>query len=223
VQVFLDGNKILEHLSCCDVHNGVTLGTLGANSTLEFRITEQSGFASAIFDVVLSNLVGGSIGTDQTICNGSIPAVFSSTQDAFGGPTTTISYQWQDSTAGGNWTNISGATSSTFQPPSLTADRWYRRKAVNSNQTAFSNLVKVTVNTVAGDPSIFPSNTWNMYAYTGNDINLGSGTSYRGFYSTTGLSLNSTNHWGVNASPSSAAGYQGCLVPTDNFTFVLKR
>lgn len=41
-------------------------------------------------------------------------------------------YVWQDSIAGGNWTNIAGATGKDFLPPELTATTYYRRVVVNT-------------------------------------------------------------------------------------------
>ncbi len=74
----------------------------------------------------------------------------------------------------------------------------------------------------AGEPNIFGTNTWNVYAYNGGSIDL-SGTTYRGFYAEPNLSFNTTSRWGDLLSPSSASGYQGCSVDVDYFTFVYKR
>ncbi|MGC1631900.1 MAG: GEVED domain-containing protein, partial [Gelidibacter sp.] len=75
---------------------------------------------------------------------------------------------------------------------------------------------------VAGDPSVFGDNQWNVYAYNGSNLNL-SGLIYAGYYTETNLTFNSKGRWGEMLSPSIASGYQGCPVANDNHTVVYKR
>lgn len=90
-------------------------------------------------------LLAGSIGTNHTICAGAPANTLTSITNASGG-IGTISYQWQISTDGTNFTNISNTNATTLVPGSLTQDRFYRRVASTTNGiTATSNVVKVTV------------------------------------------------------------------------------
>lgn len=90
-------------------------------------------------------LLAGSIGTNHTICAGAPANTLTSITNASGG-IGTISYQWQISTDGTNFTNISNTNATTLVPGTLTQDRFYRRIASTSNGiTATSNIVKVTV------------------------------------------------------------------------------
>ncbi|MGV8813729.1 MAG: GEVED domain-containing protein, partial [Gelidibacter sp.] len=75
---------------------------------------------------------------------------------------------------------------------------------------------------VAGDPSVFGDNQWTVYAYNGNNLNL-SGIIYAGYYTEPNLTFDSKDRWGEMLSPSSASGYQGCLVANDDHTVVYKR
>jgi hypothetical protein len=68
---------------------------------------------AAIISVVAQQIVN--ISGNQTICSGGT-ATFTATVSGGSG---TITYQWQDSPDGTTWTNISGATSSTFTTPAL--------------------------------------------------------------------------------------------------------
>ncbi|WP_276505062.1 beta strand repeat-containing protein, partial [Terrimonas pollutisoli] len=124
--------------------------------------------------VTINTVTAGSISTDQTICSGGNPDAFTSADASGSG---TITYQWQSGTGGcaGTFTNISGATSATYDPPTgLAATTYYRRIATSTLNgvpcTATSNCVTVTVNTVtsgsitgnqpicsAGDPAAFTS------------------------------------------------------------------
>ncbi|MGB4901107.1 MAG: SdrD B-like domain-containing protein, partial [Saprospiraceae bacterium] len=96
---------------------------------------------------------GGTIAADQTICSGGDPVAFTSSAAASGNGT--ITYQWQSSTSSTStgFSNISGATSITYDIPSgLTQTTYYRRVATNTitggaTCTANSNALTVTVNT----------------------------------------------------------------------------
>jgi hypothetical protein len=94
----------------------------------------------------------GAVAADQTVCGtGGVtnkPALFTNISSATGG---TVQYKWDKSTtsATGPFTIIAGATSSTYDPPLITATTWYRRLANNTSCATSlpSAPVKVTYNT----------------------------------------------------------------------------
>ena len=97
---------------------------------------------------VLGELIAPVISSAQTICNGETPSQLSAAAATGGsGPFT---YQWQNSTDGTNFFNISGATSLTYSPPSLSSTTYYRIEAVNTGDpscgTVVSNVLEITVN-----------------------------------------------------------------------------
>ena len=120
------------------------------------------------------------ISNAQTICAGDNPAalisnsVFTADRAAEGA---TISYQWQSRTSITSFTNITGATSITYDPSSLSTTTFYRRlvyatfNGVQCQSTAplaASNVVTITVN-----PNSFASltlNTFNNTICDGADI-----------------------------------------------------
>jgi hypothetical protein len=60
----------------------------------------------------------------------------------------TITYSWQQSTDGNNWTTISGATSATYSIPNISQTTLYRRGVATSlycNTVYYSNVVTITV------------------------------------------------------------------------------
>ena len=65
------------------------------------------------------------------------------------GGVSTLNYQWEESNNGSTWADISGATSSTYTPPSTTAGvKYYRVRISNAGngcQTVTSNSATVTV------------------------------------------------------------------------------
>ena len=86
----------------------------------------------------------------QTRCAG-VNAIFSSA--ASGSPAPTV--QWQESTNGTSWNNITGATTSTLSFTTTTADnnKQYRAVWTNIAGTATSNAATLTVNTIPAAPS----------------------------------------------------------------------
>jgi gliding motility-associated-like protein len=109
--------------------------------------TCKPDYSNVVIITVNPQLLAGTIADDQTICYSTTPNALTSTADASGG-TGTYTYQWQFNDEG-TWTNISGATSTTHTPGTLTQTMQYRREARNSNGTCepvYSNTVTITVN-----------------------------------------------------------------------------
>lgn len=90
-------------------------------------------------------LNSGSISGNQTICYGGDPGNLASTDNG----SVWMNYQWQSSPTGtGSWSNVSGATSASYNPPSgLTQTTYYRRRGSTCGGAAdvFSNIITVTV------------------------------------------------------------------------------
>jgi hypothetical protein len=68
-------------------------------------------------------------------------------------------------------------------------------------------------------PTYFPQNSWNLYAFNGQDFT----TNYRGYYSESGESFNTTLAWGSDNTPSDAVGWNGCTVDAENHCYSIKR
>jgi hypothetical protein len=141
---------------------GATQGTYDASTdlnpgvTLFRRVTTESGAncegVSSVATITYSNFGLGSITGVQTICNGETPNTLNSAVDASG--TGTISYQWQQFD-GANWSTITSATGSSYQPGPLQQTTLFRRMdAIELNGficTETTNELTVTVNsTVIG-------------------------------------------------------------------------
>ncbi|MBB5438855.1 putative repeat protein (TIGR01451 family)/gliding motility-associated-like protein [Pedobacter sp. AK017] len=103
--------------------------------------------------ITVQNITGaGTIGADQSICTGTIPAAFTSVTNGSGSAGATLSYKWESSTNGTVWTSINNATSATYTPTAaLTATTQFRRTTISTlNSVACSsvssNVLTVTVN-----------------------------------------------------------------------------
>jgi hypothetical protein len=127
---------------------------------------------SVSFTVSINDISAGAIAADQAICSTGDPAALTSPTNASGPGT--ITYQWQSNTTGCGdaFTDIPGATGSTYDPPVTSTTTYFRRVATSTLNgvacTANSNCVTVSINTVtpgtiasdqtvcgAGDPAAF--------------------------------------------------------------------
>lgn len=83
----------------------------------------------------------GAVSGNENQCTSYNPALITSTSPASGG-SGTPTYQWQSSTtsATSGFTDISGATATTFDPSTITTSTWYRRGA----RTGSCSLVHTT-------------------------------------------------------------------------------
>jgi len=99
----------------------------------------------ATVNVTFSPLSGGTVGPDQMIQKNDIPAVINSLQAASGG-FGFLTYAWEISTNGIDWSPIAGATDSTYAPSALSVTTYFRR-LVNSAECGEmeSNVVKIEV------------------------------------------------------------------------------
>ncbi len=97
---------------------------------------------------------GGTIGNAQTNCGSFDPSAITSAATP-SGHTGTLEYKWQSSISGSGsgFSDISGATSSTYDPSSLSQTTWYKRISRvscmnNWTGAAESNVIAMTVNPV---------------------------------------------------------------------------
>ena len=177
-------------------------------NTYDFNLTVKNSStgctAQTSFNLGVTDINPGSVGTDQTICYGTAPATFTNTSDASGGggsPT----YIWQISTAGasGPYSDISGATSATYtHPTALTANTYFRRKATIGASIATSHPIEVIV-TALPTVTVTPS---SASITVGSSVNLtASGATTYSWSPSTGLSA--TNTAAVTATPTATTTY----------------
>ena len=134
-----------------------TIGTLTNGTIIKVQGFNSSGcYAEDTVTVNINDSTPGSIGGDQTICVGDTPTVLTNEDSATVSGSIAIlgQYKWQSSLDGSTgWSDVSGATSSTFQPPaSPPASIFYRRLVINNNAglncEEASNSIQLTVNSL---------------------------------------------------------------------------
>ena len=95
-------------------------------------------YSAGVVKTVITNVTSpGTITGAETECAGFDPGLITSTA-ASGGSGGTIAYQWQSSPDGTTWTDITGATATTYDPTAITATTHYRRGARRDGSCAFS-------------------------------------------------------------------------------------
>jgi hypothetical protein len=119
------------------------------NDTTWFRVKVQTpacGFKTTqpVKITVHPALVGGSVQSSQTICNGTSPGQLSISSPPAGG-NGPFQFQWQSSTNGIIYSNISGSTGSSYAAPNLSDTTWYQVKATNACGTITYQSAKITV------------------------------------------------------------------------------
>ena len=143
--------------------------------------TNSATVAVAVTPVVAA----GTIGSDQTICAGSVPAPLTSTAAASGGPGT-YTYQWESSSDNATWTAISGAVGPAHTPAAVAATTYYRRQAMGGTcDPAISNVVVVQTQPVlvsevalATPPEQCPG---TAFTFSPVPTNAGTAPTYRWF------------------------------------------
>ncbi len=113
--------------------------------------------------VTVNNVTGGTVATDQTICSGGDPAAFTQTVASTGSGT--LTYQWQSSTisCAAGFSDIVGATGTTYDAPSgLAVTTFYKRVT-----TSILNAVACTANSNCVTITVTPNNTITLTSAPG--------------------------------------------------------
>ncbi|MGM9476667.1 PKD domain-containing protein [Pedobacter sp. GSP4] len=132
--------------------------TLTVSNSTYFRRLVNSTICTSISNsvqiTVLPGLSNNTISADQNICTGAAAAPLTGALPSGGSGTYT--YQWQSSLNGTTWTDVLGATSINFTPPTPTATIYYRRSvASGACSNNLSNQIKITVNPHAKADLVF--------------------------------------------------------------------
>ncbi|WP_316805628.1 beta strand repeat-containing protein, partial [Pedobacter nototheniae] len=115
--------------------SGSLTNTTGSAQTVTFTVTPTtSGCAGTPFTftvIVQGTVTAGAIGTNQTVCSNTAIAPLTSTTDGTGSGT--ISYKWESSTNGTDWTVINAQTGATYAPAPVLVTTLYRRSTVSTS------------------------------------------------------------------------------------------
>jgi len=135
-----------------DIPGATTLtyqpGALTATTLYRQIQTSPGGFGPVSTNIVTitvsPNFTTGLVGSDQTICANTAPALLTGIPPTGGTPPYT--YQWKSSVNGTTFSAIPGATSLTHQPGPLTVNTWYRMfQQASSCGSGLTNIIKITV------------------------------------------------------------------------------
>jgi hypothetical protein len=116
-----------------------------------------------------------------------------------------VTYQWQSSTDGTTYTNIGGATSSTYTG-SQTSAKYYKCVITCSGNSGTSTPLNLTMNAAANCQCIPPASVYNCQWYTSNVTTTSGITNFNNSTSC------STGNYSNYRSTISASQYQGSVV-----------
>jgi hypothetical protein len=222
------GNSLPTGVSASWSGNVITIsGTPSVSGTYNYSIPLTGGCGSINATgtiIVRTAFTSGEISaTGQTICSGGTPSVIGSTTASSGGDGT-ITYSWRSS-SDSYVAAISGATSSTYTPPSgLTSTTSYRRYAndgtCNTSATVSTGTwtVSVTANNTAGAASSTPTLTINTVLTNITHTTTGAtGISNSGVSGANGLPAGVSAAWSSNtitiSGTPTASGTFGYSIP----------
>ncbi len=118
--------------------------------TTYYRRFMQHGSAAQISNTVIAypgpQLTGGKIGPGQSIQPGNTPLLLNNQLTPTGGVSADLVYGWESSSDELTWQPLSGAATLNYQPPALSATKYYRRKVTFGEQVKYSNTVTIHVN-----------------------------------------------------------------------------
>lgn len=119
----------------------------------------NSEYTNTILISVLNNINPGAIkATSQTVCYNSDLTAMVTLTDADGGDQD-FNYQWQSSTDGFNWNDITGATSSNYKPSALKTITYFRKNVISTCGNYYTNSEKITVYSPLSSGSISSNQT----------------------------------------------------------------
>ncbi len=214
-----DGNGTWDFTSpsytCCNNAGNIHLSArLNPQSRVEVRFKDLGGEARLTLNITKLNngLVAGTPSPDQNVLNCQIPRAVNITGSL---ASSWLAYQWQSST-GGAFTDILGATAASYSPSSLSQTTSFRRVATDVCGNSITTAA-TTKNVVSNLPTlgIAGNNAWNVYTY---DANSGI---YNGFYDVGMLDFSFTAQGIPNnsytASPSQVPNFLGCSFDANNY------
>jgi RHS repeat-associated protein len=139
-------------------------------STTYYRVVVTSGVVvnSATATITVYPKLQGGVVSPATASINYNTSPGQLTLSGVSGGSGTYSYQWQSSPDNVNWTNISGATTTTYTPGNLTSTAYYRVMVTRNGVSINSNISTITVYPQLQGGTITPASaTVNYYTSPG--------------------------------------------------------
>jgi RHS repeat-associated protein len=203
-----------------DVNFSNISGATGQNLTFSTAYTQTTYFKRQVTEThsnttaysnvepvyVLAQLVTGTISpASQTINYNTVPSALSVSGTSGGNGA--YSYQWQSCpTSSGTYTTISGATSSSYTPPALTAATYYEVVQTSNGVSVTSAPAVVNVYPALNAGSVSPASQTINYNTNASQLTLSGVSGGNGTYSYQWQSSPNNSTW-TNVSGATATAY----------------
>ncbi|MFD0984269.1 T9SS sorting signal type C domain-containing protein [Flavobacterium myungsuense] len=217
IRIYVDGVKVFDAwiVQAPTVYQNVLVNLSGSSEIVfdffENFIQNECNFTITPF-VPSANTISS---TSTSVCSGIVPSLIDGSPFVYNGSTAnpSMSFQWQLSTDGINFTNISGATSEDYTPVAQTTtvntNRFFRRALIGSTQgpnscLSYSNIFTL-VTTVT--PTVATNTSTQTICATGTAILSGNSP------------IVGTGLWSVVSGPSTIVSqFSNASSPTAQFT-----
>ena len=129
-------------------------GALSSNTYYNVAVTSNGYTAnsSSVLITVNPQLLPGVITPENiNITSGTSPGQLNCTPASGGSCGGSYSFQWQNSTNGTSFSDITGATSLNYTPSTLSTTTWFRRKVTCGSDVEYSTVCEVTVGSTSAN------------------------------------------------------------------------
>jgi RHS repeat-associated protein len=165
-----------DNVNFTDIPNATSQNCIfsaGQTQSYFYRRVAQCGNETAVTNSISISIIAeaGAVTCSQAIEAGGSSSAFTLSGSRGGPPGISIAYQWESSPDEITWTTVSGATSASYTPLSLTATTYYRVRVGFGTYNLFSNTVRVKVKATP-NTSVVPNQTvLSMPSFAGLDAN----------------------------------------------------
>jgi RHS repeat-associated protein len=155
------------NIATAGLTSGLISGIAQGSAIIEYKLTNASNCSTSVYKSiqVYDQLIAGTVSPAYTIltANSTVPTLQAGAASGGNGQYT---YNWQSSTNGSSWQNISGANNVSYQPASISTTTYYRLGVTSAGITVYSNTATIgtalQATTIGANPQLLTNGTTTL-------------------------------------------------------------
>ena len=159
------------NIATAGLTTGVISGIAQGSAIIEYKLINASNCSTSVYKSiqVYDQLIAGTVSPAYTIIttNSIMPTLQAGAASGGNGQ---YNYNWQLSTDGSSWQNISGANNLSYQPASITTATYYRLGVTSAGVTVYSNTATIGMalqaTTIGANPQLVTNGTTTLQQLT---------------------------------------------------------